>query len=507
MLSLDHASLESFEPVISGLIDRLLGKPLQGLASAGLRPGDEWHTEAAQLFRPACLPSFKDAQQLIGTGVLDLQEQITLMKREEIAERQRRNVSGTKQINDVLSILQNRQLVLRRLADAMLWVLLWPDRWVLRRLRIEGGIRPVNSGTLKPLLEQMSHENAKSDETFWLVCDLTTIAQLGDVIIAKWVPSRNSMKIIVGELKVGRVNVLLHDLLHGPKASDINAAIAKMSRELNADPTSQVKVEKHLRKQAVRMARQEKRLNDFNRVIATDEGVHPVSGRRFRMTKRARVCKDYRDQIRALISRAKLDGSSGLTLDRCLHLVALFGGSRDSTDKGLKIAHSFYHMRSRSLCGLDDGDLSEQEEIDAIIKAPKAVNLVNFGMRNAVALPPLLWYPCSLVLDALMGRVQVFAQFDHAKFFELASKVGLTLKFIRGRGAAQIESAKLSGPLIEYTDPCYVEAENSQGKSMFFGARFFSRVYTELIRPRDLFSMMQDLINEAPTRELATRIA
>ena len=78
--------------------------------------------------------------------------------------------------------------------------------------------------------------------------------------------------------------------------------------------------------QAARMVRQETRLNNFERVIQTDQGVDPLSGRPFKMTRGSTVYKDYRDKLATVLARAKSDGWCGLTLDRCLHLIAEASG-------------------------------------------------------------------------------------------------------------------------------------------------------------------------------------
>ncbi|MGD0263967.1 MAG: hypothetical protein ABSD47_03305, partial [Candidatus Methylomirabilota bacterium] len=297
MLILDHPSLDPFEPLVGDLFDYAFGDALRGLASAGIQSGDEWHTQAARIFKAACLPGFKRAQDAVGARVLDLERRIVSLKKQEAKERAKRNASASNQLKELQNVLQNRQLVLRRLMDGMLWVLIWPHRWVLRRLRLEGGIKRIDPIETEPLLESIAREHSKPDETFFLICDLTTVAQLGDLIIAQWNPDRNAMKIVVAELKVGRKNVLLSKRLHNPEAPDVDVAISKICQELGSNAAQQ----------AARIARQERRLKDFIHVIATDEGVNPMSGQRFRMT-RGTVSKDYRDQIRALIARAKSDG-------------------------------------------------------------------------------------------------------------------------------------------------------------------------------------------------------
>ena len=468
MLILDHQSLEPFEPLIGNLFDYAFGDALRGLALTGVKPGEEWHTEAALMFRAACLPSFKRAQDAIGARVLGLEERIKSLEKEEAKARSEREPSIANDLKNLRHVLENRQLVLRRLVDGMLWVLIWPQRWLLRRLRLEGGIRRVNASAIEPLLEAVARAHSKPDETFLLICDLTTVAQLGDVIIAQWLPIRNAIKIVVAELKVGSTNILLRKRLHDSDLPDSNAAISKISEELGFKAA----------RQATRMARQERRLKDFERVIATNEGTHPISGQQFRMTKDAYCSKDYRDEIQSLIARAKSVGSTGWTLDECLHLLAVVANNRTSSHEGLKVAHAFYHMRHGDCCEMSNPGSAKEGEVAGIINGPKAINLFDFNMRNSLGMPPLLWYPRDMMLDVLMGRIKVFAQFDHEKFFELASRFQLKMDFVRGKEAAQIKKDKLSGPLIEYRDIRYVSCENAQGVLMFFGARFFARVYS-----------------------------
>jgi hypothetical protein len=290
--------------MIAGLFDTAFGNGLRGLASSGHRPGDEWHTEAAIVFRAACLPGLKKAQEAISTKVIELELQISQAAKDKAPKR------GTKSTSDPKEALQNRQLVLRRLVDGMLWLLFWPKKWVLRRLRLEGGIKRVNVSQVRELLEAVAHQHAKNEETIWIICDLSTPVQLGDVIYARWTPGCSNMKLTVGELKVGPINRRLHELLHAPRSGDINLAVSKIACDLASGKGTQVQKERHLKEQLVRMARQEQRLKNFERVLRTDEGVDPMSWQPFRMTKNTHISKDYRDEIRELISRAKIDGFS-----------------------------------------------------------------------------------------------------------------------------------------------------------------------------------------------------
>jgi len=486
MFTLDHPSLELFEPKFIKLFDCAFGTALQGLASAGFRPGDEWHTEASQMFQAACLPGFKRAQCAIGLQVIEFEKRIASFKKDESVARGKCDPSS-ENIKNLRHILKNRQLVFRRLMDGMIWTLIWPNRWIVRRLRLEGGIRRVDPLTVQPLLDNISQRDYDSDDKISIICDLTTLAQLGDLIIAQWIPIRKSMKIVVAELKVGKKNVLLHKLLHDPQIKDENATISMILEDMGPKAAQQAK----------RMARQEKRLKDFTHVIATDEGIHPVTGSRFRMTKDANVSKDYRDEIWNLVSRAKKESEIGFVMEGCLRLIAFVPNAKPTSYEALEIAYMFHKMRCGDPCESSGMESLNQETLAEIASAPKAINLFEFNMTRSIALPPLLWYPRVCMLDVLAGRVKIFAQFDHNKFFEMATTLKLKMSFITGKDAARIKHSKLSGPLVEYSDDRYIKITNSENVEILTGARFFSKIYLDLIRPHDLLLMANNLVNEA----------
>jgi hypothetical protein len=51
--------------------------------------------------------------------------------------------------------------------------------------------------------------------------------------------------------------------------------------------------------------------------------------------------------------------------------------------------------------------------------ASSLVNLAVHNMQYVMSRSPLIWYPKDLVLDVVMGRISIFAQFDIGAFFNL----------------------------------------------------------------------------------------
>jgi hypothetical protein len=469
-MQFDQPDLEAFEPELKRLFDCAFEKTLRGLASAGIRAGAVWHTPAVKVFQAACLPDFKTSQNLIGGSILSLADKLADLREEE----HRARVSGDPSLANIVGLRQtveNRQLALRRLMDGLLWVLIWPNRWILKRVRVELGIRSIDRGTLQPILEAANSRNGTlPPDTFLLVSDLTTVVQLGDLVIAKWTPSRNSMKVTFAEIKYGKHNVLLWKRLHAETTEDEKSRASSIHTELG--PKSA--------KQAERILRQERRLEDFDRLIKTDEGRDPMSGKPFRMTRNTTVTRDYLDELSALVSAAKVEGSSGMTIDGCLHLLATESQER-SIEFGARLAHNFLHARTGPHCTIEDPSSAER---DAILAAPKAVNLFEFDMSSPLGMPPFLWYPKELMFDVMMERIRIFAQFDYAKFFQSARLSGVVMRLVQGREARRLKGMKLSAPLVEFRDTRFVRVELPQNRGMIFGARFFAGIYWALIRPR-----------------------
>jgi hypothetical protein len=462
MFELEHPSLEPIESMISAQYDSAYRAGFDGMKLAGVSPDDIWHTDAHRIFKAVCFPDFKKAQITIGWKVLELEEQIRSLNDKEKKLRSKRETQEANEIKNIRVVIENRQLIFRRLLDSMLWTLVWPQKWILRRYRIEGGKRKIDIKTIEPLLKEIEKRN---DDSLDLICDPTTIAQLGDLIIFKWDAKRNVVNSIIAELKVGPKNVFLCDLLKDTDEKDLDGVLSKLT---NTDP--------QLAKQAKRILRQEDRLKNFENIVFKDEGVHPLTGTKLRFFDSI-ASHDYRDEIHNLVSKAKIEGSHGLSLDKCLNLFATTADDQNDPHRQLKLGCMFYHMNTGKFCG------PEKSDIEYLLKMPKIINLFEQCMMTPIAMPPFVWYPKEIIMDLITKRVKIFAQFNYERFFNIASDLGIKMCFITGKEAHQIEEAGASKPLFEYRDKRFVKYENSNGTSLVSGARLFSRVYMELVRP------------------------
>ena len=125
MLQLDHPDLEPFEPLIRDLMDLTFGRGDFYLKLRGLDQGAQWHTQAHREFRSACFSGFTIAQKAVGERILDLQARIVAARNDERKARRARD-PVPKSIVEQRTVLEHRELVLRRLMDSIVWVLVWP---------------------------------------------------------------------------------------------------------------------------------------------------------------------------------------------------------------------------------------------------------------------------------------------------------------------------------------------------------------------------------------------
>ena len=149
----------------------------------------------------------------------------------------------------------------------------------------------------------------------------------------------------------------------------------------------------------------------------------------------------YLSLLPDLVADARKDGISVLGLDGCLFLVGV-------SEKGMKMLgdlkqlhHWLYHLKHPDLA-------CKREEIESLKKEYPLVNLAAHNMNYVMSRSPLIWYPKDLVLDVVLGRILVYAQFDLDVFFQMAADTNIQLFLVTGKEAEEGRRRKLP-PMVE----------------------------------------------------------
>src|SRR5712692_7963378 len=181
-MRLNHAQLDDFERPLKDLMTTAFTTGLQALEKLGWNLPDALEDPSMRRrFMRACHYGYELTQRQIGSLLIELEDRI---RNEEKEIRDLRRVRD-KQVNsklEIVRILKHRQLVLRRLIDAILCTMLHNQTWVLKRLVTQQEIRRIDSQVLRRTLDVVVERNRHSRMRFALILDLTTFAHLGDLL-------------------------------------------------------------------------------------------------------------------------------------------------------------------------------------------------------------------------------------------------------------------------------------------------------------------------------------
>lgn len=476
-LDLEHSALPAFEPELRRVSDLAFGAAGRLLRARGLTanalssaPADP---EPRTAVRGACHQAFEETQQSVGETLAQLEEQVRTLETQVRRFRQAR-VDAT-ELERQVDTLKNRQLVLRRLMDTILYHLLQMKPWVARRLMSQWQTQRLDPGVVRETLKVAAARNAENRERFALVADLTTIVNVCDLVELEMVGEVLETRLI--ELKGGAINLRLMEAMKDPDKRRLGALL----RELGEKGVNQ----------AARILRQAERLHEVRNILHTDAGTDPLTGLELKLNPEELEIEGYRAALVELSERAHKNSWAMVTVDSSLRLVGVtaeaLGRDGDTT-----LSHAVYHMgRPDRPCLLSDENRASTE-MDAIVREPSAVDLVSFTMAARWSRPVFLWEltPDS-IMDLLFGRVRIFAQFNGEDFRRLVETAGLRAEWVSGREAAQLRRQRLSGRIQIPGAPPGVNALRVTGRrEHLYLSGFFWRAVGEMMRPKELLQIV-----------------
>src|SRR5208282_1965226 len=112
-------------------------------------------------------------------------------------------------------------------------------------------------------------------------------------------------------------------------------------------------------------------------------------------------------------------------------------------------------------------------EIPFLKREAPLVNLAVHNIQYVMSRSPLIWYPKELVLDVVMGRISIFAQFDLDAFFKIAAKIGFDMILITGKEAEVGKRTKASGPMLEDPNAYGIKVKFSNGRVLNLRSSLF----------------------------------
>lgn len=433
---------------------------------------------ARQRFITACHEGFDRAQTAAGQLVLELGTTIKQAEHELAEARRNRNKDAAKDQALTIEAMSNRQLVLRRVIDSIYFVLLNQEADRYRRFLVHRTIQHIDPAALGTALSLAATRNREQPLRFSLVADLTTGMHMADLVEID--RTKPEPKLAIIELKAGETNRALLDILaQQPDANNVE--------QINAmGPKAWKQIE--------RIVRQHGRLQDAFEVMTTDRGFDTLNQSPIAVLKEPVPVEGYLEILLAVCIGAARTGVSCQRIDECLSLVAISEDSGLTITDGL-VKHYFYHLDPETPeCVLSRGGAISSEEVRRVAQSSlQFVDLGKFHLRDISGPGLFAMVPTPIALDIVAGKLRLFAQFDVARFFLLAERHGIKIKWgtrkesaeaIRRKLSARIPGAPSSAAVVHY----WINQRKGRG-CLLHG--FFLRPFRELQRSLDLIGIIR----------------
>jgi hypothetical protein len=482
-MRLNHPQLDDFQPTLERLMTTAFTTGLQELEKSGWNLSEALEDRSMRRrFARACHYGYELTQRQVGSLVVELEERIR-KEQKEIRELRRIRDEQVNSKLEIVRILGLRQLVLRRLIDALLCTMLNNQTWVLKRLISQQAICRIDPQVLRRTLDVVVERNRENRMRFALILDLTTFAHIGDLVEID-LDNKSGPRWKVIELKEGKVNETLSGLLPEEKGLPNEEGLRQIRDMLG----------EHASKQATRIVRQRKKLAKFKEIIETDRGVDPQYNEEIHLFPDPVGVENYTEAINKVCDGALTKGVDVAVVDGCLTLVGIKDEYIQRTNFGV-VRHIFFHLTPpKKACLLNDQSRCG-EELEAMGKIPPFVDLIHQNLLARWGTPLYSWLSRKHTTEVLMGRVRVFVQFDLRRFFNLALARGITMTWIT-RGETDL-MRKLSTVIPGSPNSRAIKAQLMDGTEQVLFSGFIARAIGDVTSP----SQLLDLVERIPEQK------
>jgi hypothetical protein len=249
---------------------------------------------------------------------------------------------------------------------------------------------------------------------------------------------------------------------------------------------------------------------ELERIVETDKGLDPLYKVETLMTADTLILDNYCQELEKVYVRTKEQGVAARQLNGCLRI---FGITREmAKGRGQSAAaHQFFHManQGRSSALSKSSSVTDQNNETRMLESvPHFVNIVDYNLNVPIADPIFALPNTQMVFDLVIGRVEIFVQFDFEAFFKFARSHGIEIRWIKGKEAGEVKQFSMR---IPGTDDCWgILAELPSGERETLLAAFLGRPFSNFTTPLQLVKMIKDwpqqLAKADPNKKLESPI-
>jgi hypothetical protein len=414
---------------------------------------------------------YDQAQRLIGFHVVEWERQV----REIESLKKTKPRAAHAELNTKISLLRNRQRVLRRVLDAVLFSITGHELQILRRMTIDNEMHRIDPDVVEATVAEAGRLNRESRYRFNLVCDLTTIIQVGDFIQIDKTFGRDTTWRIV-ELKSGRVNRELMGYLDHGKTTFHEYDLREIETKLGRHAILQVK----------RMERQMFRAAQVKSMEKTDRAIDARTGKMVRSNTTRLYTDHYGPTLEELIRRGRTN-LAVQTIERCLHFVCLPQEHLDAIGGALAVRHLFFHLMHTGVsCAFEEGG-DPQNEVDRFQNIAPFFDFVELNLRDGF-MQPLFMFPLdfTIIAQLVSGQIRLFTVMDFEEFIRMGCEEGIPMRWATSKETENVKQFALVIPGSPGARGIRA-LEGDDAHTMLAGSLF--RVYSDLTTPNGLITM------------------
>jgi hypothetical protein len=211
-----------------------------------------------------CHSGFKKAQSLIIEEIINIQEKRTKIETQLKVSREKRDKQEVDKLNKELNFELFKEIVYRRIADSVVWQMIYGHYYVARRLyvpRKNNLFSKLLNSNLEHTIKEIDKLN-KNVNDFALMVDITSFVGVGDIILK----TQEGIKVI--ELKEGIKNQQIKDIIKDKADTSLEELLKDLKQSTG----------ENLFKQARRMLNQSNRMQSVEDVVNIGKGKDHQTG-------------------------------------------------------------------------------------------------------------------------------------------------------------------------------------------------------------------------------------
>jgi hypothetical protein len=369
-------------------------------------------------FLAKCHEGFALAQEIIVEEVSRIQARIRQCTMQLKDARRKKNKEEVYQTQTGIIHQQNRELILRKIADAIAWQLFGMQRWNLRRLYLGKQMPYLDSSNIKSVMDAIKQINRKP-LSFGLIADITSFIQVGDILAVN--RSSESPQIQIIEVKEGKMNAKVMEFLQTFDKIRCPRIPYFFAQEHG----------KEALKQAIRVTAQQMRAAQVQQFVKTGKGRDPFLDKEILMPEGVFEEKNYDEVLVELIENCKSQGKAYGVVDECL-----FIGVFDPVIYPAYLADFVNNLLLDSIGKeVKRTPFERSEEAHMIttyefLENAYPVYDLRLSLTIPLSMPIFLRYlPPKSMLDIIFGKMIVMLYLDYDKWFARSTNYGIVARW------------------------------------------------------------------------------